>query len=165
MYSIVSTFNSGGYGNQLSSKNQRSSLFYFHKNSIPKISHSLSFYFQKIASYIFLLPKNSGGYGKTFGEKKTRLLGGNIFYLLKNGTPPSFVKTFDLISGTSVRDTVGLILVRKGLKCFNFYSIIINYYSIDEVDALHHTKKARLFLFSNDISNRKEKSPHNFLEG
>jgi len=60
---------------------------------------------------------------------------------------------------------MGLILVRKGFKYFNFYSIIINYYSIDEVDALHHTKKARLFLFSNDISNRKEKSPHNFLEG
>ena len=66
------------------------------------------------------------GYGKIFGEK--RLLGGNIFHLSKNGTTPSFVKTFGLTSGTSVRGTVGLTLVRKDFKCFNFYSID---YSID----------------------------------
>jgi hypothetical protein len=55
--------------------------------------------------------------------KKTRLLGGNIFYLSKNETPPLFVKTFGMTSGTSVRGTVGLTLMRKCFKCFNFYSI------------------------------------------
>ena len=40
----------------------------------------------------------------------------------------SFIKTFGLTSGTSVKGTVGLTLVRKGFKCFNFYSID---YSID----------------------------------
>ena len=34
-----------------------------------------------------------------------------------------FVKPFGLISGTSVRGTVGLILVRIVLNCFKFYSI------------------------------------------
>ena len=67
------------------------------------------------------------GYGKIFGEK--RLLGGNIFHLSKNGTTPSFVKTFGLTSGISVRGTVGLTLVRKGFKCFNFYRIEISYFT------------------------------------
>jgi len=60
---------------------------------------------------------------KIFGEKKTSLLGGNIFYLSKNETPHPFVKLFSLRSGTSVKSMVGLILVRKIFNCFNFYSI------------------------------------------
>ena len=55
--------------------------------------------------------------------KKISLLGGNIFYLSKNGTPPPFVKPVGLTSGTSVRGMVGLILMRKFFNCFNFYSI------------------------------------------
>jgi len=37
---------------------------------------------------------------------------------------PSFIKPFGLTNGVSVRGKVGLILVRKGFNCFNFYSII-----------------------------------------
>ena len=37
--------------------------------------------------------------------------------------PLPFVKSFGLTSGTSVRGTVGLILVRNVFNCFNFYSI------------------------------------------
>jgi hypothetical protein len=40
----------------------------------------------------------------------------------KMGLHPPFVKPLDLASGTSVRSTVGLILVRKGFNCFNFYT-------------------------------------------
>ena len=63
------------------------------------------------------------GYVK-FLVKKISLLGGNIFYLSKNGTPPPFVKTFGMTSGNSVRGTVGLTLVRK---YFNFYNIYIGW--------------------------------------
>ena len=59
------------------------------------------------------------------------LLGGNIFYLLRNGIPPPFVKSSGLASGASVRGTsgisvrgtVGLTLVRIVSNCFNFYCI------------------------------------------
>jgi len=40
------------------------------KAASPKFSDPLSFYFQKTASSLFLHPKNNGGYGKTFGDKK-----------------------------------------------------------------------------------------------
>ena len=67
------------------------------------------------------------GYGvwvcKIFDKKKQVFLGGNIFYLSKNRTPPPFVKLFGLRSETSVRGMVGLILVRKIFNFFNFYSI------------------------------------------
>ena len=55
--------------------------------------------------------------------KKYYDFGRNIFLLSKNGSSSSFVKSFDLTSGTFVRDMVGLILVRKGFNCFNFYNI------------------------------------------
>ena len=55
--------------------------------------------------------------------KKTSLLGENIFYLLKNGTPPSFVKPSGQTSGISVRGTVDLILIKIIFNYFNFYSI------------------------------------------
>jgi hypothetical protein len=48
----------------------------------------------------------------TFGWKQ--------FSSIKIWTPPSFVKPFDLPSGTSVRSTVDLILMRK---CFNYFNL------------------------------------------
>ena len=44
-------------------------------------------------------------------------------YFGYGGTPPPFAKPFGLTSGTSMRGTVGLILVRKIFNCFNFNSI------------------------------------------
>ena len=41
--------------------------------------------------------------------------------------PLPFVKLFGMTSGASVRDTVGLILVRNVFNCFNFYSIDIDF--------------------------------------
>ena len=43
--------------------------------------------------------------------------------LSKNGSPPPFVKTLDLTSGSYMRGKVGLILVKIVFNCFNFYSI------------------------------------------
>ena len=117
---FTSKKNSGGYNNL------GSSLFYFQKSIIP----------QNQRSYLFLLPKNN--ILSLFTSKKTavgmvkllvkkRLFGGNIIYLSKNGTPPLFVKTFGMTSEISVRGMVGLTLVRKDFKCFNFYSIDIDF--------------------------------------
>ena len=61
----------------------------------------------------------------TFGEKIS-LLGGNVFLLSKNGSPPSLVKPFGLTSGTFLRGSLSLILVRKNFNYFNFYSIDIS---------------------------------------
>ena len=60
--------------------------------------------------------------GKFFGEKNIAF-GWKDFPSIKNGTPPTFVKPLDLTSGSSMSSMVNLILVRKGLNCFNFYSI------------------------------------------
>ena len=65
--------------------------------------------------------------------KKIRLFGGNIIYLSKNGTPSLFVKTFGMTSEISVRGMVGLTLVRKDFKCFNFYSIDIDFVVVQYV--------------------------------
>ena len=54
--------------------------------------------------------------------KKTWVLSGNIFLLLISWVYTFFRQIFGLSSGTSVRGTVGLILVRKCFNCFNFYS-------------------------------------------
>ena len=69
------------------------------------------------------LPVEEVGMLELLVKKKTSILGGNIFLLSKNGTPPLFVKPFGLTSGTFMRDTVGLILMRKIFNCFNFNSI------------------------------------------
>ena len=47
--------------------------------------------------------------------------GGNIFLLSISWVYILFRQTFGLISGTSVRGTVGLILMRKYFNYFNFY--------------------------------------------
>jgi len=58
--------------------------------------------------------------------KKYYNFGGNIFLLSILWVYTLFRQTFGLTSGTSVRGTVGLILVRKDFNCFNFYSIDID---------------------------------------
>jgi len=93
------------------------------KATSPKNSDPFSFYFQKTTSSLFLLQKKKQVGMVILLVKKIRLLGGNIFYLSKNETPHPFVKNFGMTSGTSVSGTVGLTLVRKNFKCFNFYSI------------------------------------------
>ena len=55
--------------------------------------------------------------------KKYQNFGGNIFILSISWVYTFFRQTFGLTSGTSVRGTVGLILVKKDFDCFKFYSI------------------------------------------
>jgi hypothetical protein len=74
----------------------------------------------------------SGGYVEGLG-KKNLAFGWNHFFSIKNRSPPPFVKPLELASGTSVRNTVGLILVRKGFNYFIFYSID-KYEIIDRTD-------------------------------
>jgi len=57
--------------------------------------------------------------------KENKTFGWKHFLSIKKWDSTPFVKTFGMTSGTSVRGTVGLTLVRKGFKCFNFYSIDI----------------------------------------
>ena len=69
------------------------------------------------------------GYMEGFGENVLAFVWKH-FSSIKNRTPPSFVKTLDLTSGTSMRNIVGLILVRNDLNSFNFYSIDSFHYYI-----------------------------------
>ena len=69
------------------------------------------------------------GYMEGFGENVLAFVWKH-FSSIKNRTPPSFVKTLDLTSGTSTRNMVGLILVRNDLNSFNFYSIDLFHYYI-----------------------------------
>ena len=55
--------------------------------------------------------------------KKYLDFGGNIFLLSVLWVYTFSGQTFGLTSETSMRGTVGLILVRKAFNCFNFYSI------------------------------------------
>ena len=61
-----------------------------------------------------------GGYRKIAGVKNNRIL---VEKFDKINLPLLFVKLFGLTSGTSVRGTVGLVLVEKGFNCLNFYSL------------------------------------------
>ena len=108
--------NSGGYSNQ------RSSLFYFQKSSIPQNQRSSLFLLPKGSILSLFTSKNTAMGMVKLLVKKNKAFGWK-HYLSKNGTPSPFVKTFGMASGTSVRGTVCLTLVRKGFKCFNFYSI------------------------------------------
>jgi hypothetical protein len=62
----------------------------------------------------------SGGYVEGFGVKSIRIL---VEPLSISWVTTLFRQTFRLASGTSVKSTMGLILVRKSFNGFNFYSI------------------------------------------
>jgi len=69
---------------------------------------------------------NLGGYVKTFGEKKTSFLGGNIFYLSISWVYNFFRQTFGLTSGAFVRGMVGSTLVRKGFNYLHWLHWLIS---------------------------------------
>ena len=66
--------------------------------------------------------KNNKWVNKSAWCKKYKDFGGNNFFY-KKGTPPLFIKPSGLASGTSVRGTARLILVRIIFNYLNFYSI------------------------------------------